>query len=109
MEEMGAPVEFDDAIDALGDVRRREFLLALLERDPYDDPPVVTDGSGDALGVADDGIAMWHAHLPKLAEHGLVELDRENHEVRRGPAFGEIRPMLELLDDRADELPEGWA
>ena len=107
MEQMGALVQFDDARAALGDVQRRRVLLALLDPD-RDESSVVTDRAGAGLEVVGDGIAMRHTHLPKLAEHGLVEWDRETHEVRRGPDFVEIRPLLELLDDHADELPDGW-
>lgn len=109
MVQMGASVEFDDALDALGDTRRRELLLTLLERGSYDDSPVVVDGSGSGLAAVEDGVAMRHIHLPKLADHGLVRWDRATHEVQRGPDFVEIRPMLELLDEHADELPEGWS
>lgn len=109
MAQMGALVKFDDLLDALGDVRRRKLLLALLDRDPYADPPLAVDGSGSGLEAVEDRVAMRHTHLPKLVEHGLVEWDRETHEVRKGPEFVEIRPMLELLDEHADELPEGWS
>lgn len=107
MEQMGALVKFDEALDALGDVRRRELLLALLDRGPYDTPIVVGD-IGSGLGRTADAVAMRHTHLPKLADQGLVEWDRESDEVQRGPNFVAIRPMLELLDGHADELPEGW-
>ena len=53
-------------------------------------------------------IEMRHTHLPKLVEYGFVEWDRDTHEVVKGPEFDEIEPLLELLDEHDDELPEGW-
>jgi hypothetical protein len=51
---------------------------------------------------------MRHVHLPKLVEYGFVVWDEDEHEVEKGPNFDEIRPVLELLNDHAEELPDGW-
>lgn len=97
------PSSFDDAFDALADPRRRELLVSLLDRDSRADPRVADDehGSGDLL-------AMEHVHLPKLDAYGFVRWDRESGEVTRGPAFDELRPLLELFEDHREELPSGW-
>lgn len=108
MEATGALVQFDDVLDALGDIQRRKLLVALLEHNPQSDSPAVVETSPDELAEIEDPIEMRHVHLPKLVEHGLIEWDKENNEVSKGPDFVEIRPLLELLDDHAEELPEGW-
>jgi hypothetical protein len=51
---------------------------------------------------------MRHTHLPKLEESGFIEWDQERNIVRKGPQFEEIQPLLELMENHADELPDGW-
>ena len=99
---------FDDVADALGDRQRRALLVALLAHNPQDDSPVVVTDAGENGDAVERLVEMEHVHLPKLEEYGFIEWDRDEHEVRKGPDFAEIRPLLELLDDHADELPSGW-
>ena len=108
MKNMGELVKFDDALDALAHVQRRRLLLSLLEHNPQDDSPVVLGDTESEKEALESLTAMNHVHLPKLVEYGFIEWDRESNEVTKGPDFPEIRPLLELLDDHADELPEGW-
>lgn len=98
-------MRLDEMLDALADTQRRQLLVELLERDRQGGP-VVVDLDADA--DAERWLAMDHVHLPKLAEYGIIEYDDESDEVRRGPQFGEIRPLLELLYDHEDELPGAW-
>lgn len=53
-------------------------------------------------------IHLYHEHLPKLAENGYIEWDRESDTVTRGPAFEEVRPVITLMDEHQDELPAAW-
>ncbi|WP_115864892.1 transcriptional regulator [Halorussus litoreus] len=106
MTDPDAADSFDDALDALADVQRRKLLVALLDHNPQDDAPVVDDGAPDE--AFERLVEMNHVHLPKLAEYGFVEWNREAHEVTKGPNFEEIQPLLELLEDHEDELPSGW-
>lgn len=108
MKEMGELLEFDDALDALAHVQRRKLLLSLLEHNPQDDSHVVIGDTESEKEALESLTTMNHVHLPKLVEYGFIEWDRECNEVTKGPDFVEIRPLLELLDDHADELPEGW-
>lgn len=98
---------FDDALDALADVQRRRLLLDLLDHNP-DDTSTFTDDADARDSDVEHRIAMEHLHLPKLTEYGFVEWNEDSHEVSRGPNFDEISPLLELLDDHEDELPDGW-
>lgn len=101
-------VSFDDIVEAMAHIQRRKLLLALLEHNPQDDEPVIiadSDSEADAVGRL---ISMNHVHLPKLVEYEFIEWDKETHEVIKGPQFDEIRPLLELLDDNEDELPDDW-
>lgn len=95
-------MSFDEMMDALAAERRRKLLLSVLEQQPGDDPlAAVADAGSDA-----DRLTMQHAHLPKLAAYGFIEWDRETDEVTAGPKFDDIEPLLELLADHEDELPD---
>jgi hypothetical protein len=108
MKSVEETVTVDDVMDALADVQRRKLLVALLEHNPQDDSPtVLADSESDETAVA-SLVSMNHVHLPKLAEYGFIEWDRQSHKVEKGPNFDEIRPLLELLDDHVDELPAEW-
>lgn len=98
----------DTTFDALADRSRRRLLVSLSERDPQNTedalvPVDISDGD-----VSELKIEMRHHHLPKLEEVGFIEWDRNTNEVWKGPRFDEIRPLLELLSDHADELPDDW-
>ncbi len=98
----------DDALDALGHVQRRRLLVALLDHNPQDDSPSVITGSDQDVDALEELVAMEHVHLPKLVEYGYITWDREQREVSKGPEFEEIRPLLDLLVEHEDELPQGW-
>ncbi len=94
----------------MADVYRRRVLVEMLDHNPQDDDDVQLP---EGITIADDDLAtlrtqMRHVHLPKLEDAGLVEWDREANVLRRGPRFEEIRPLLKLMDDHADELPDDW-
>jgi hypothetical protein len=98
----------DDALDALGHVQRRRLLVALLAHNPQDDAPMTVVEDAVDTGALDRIVQMEHVHLPKLVDYGYIEWDRENGEVATGPNFEEIRPLLELLVDHENELPDDW-
>jgi len=88
---------------------RRRILLLVGEDNPREEG----EFSVEALATEDDDrelltTELYHTHLPKLAESGYIEWDEELHSVRRGPNFDEIAPLLRLMDDHRDELPDGW-
>ena len=109
MEQIGSSrSHFDAQLAALSHVKRRRLLMALLEEGSEAVDPVEV---GDPAGGAERRklhIEMHHRHLPKLEAHGYVRWDRDGDVVSRGPAFGDVRPLLELLDEHRDELPADW-
>ena len=101
---------FDTALDVLANKVRRRLLVALLEHDPQDatGPQILSDGEMGDKDRESLRIAMFHSHLPKLEEEGFIEWDRDSNSVHKGTHFGAIRPLLELLQNHSDELPDGW-
>ncbi|GAA0669621.1 hypothetical protein ACFQDG_09000 [Natronoarchaeum mannanilyticum] len=110
----------DEAFEALADRRRRQLLVDLL----HDDSllvPQLSGASRDLLAAHEsllgeylagprevDGadktdVRTYHVHLPMLVEYGYVEWDRDAHLVTRGPAFDDLRPLLEVVDGRPGE------
>ncbi|CQR49056.1 hypothetical protein [Haloferax massiliensis] len=96
-------LSFDSQLAAIQHVERRQLLLALL----------TATSSGSAL---DDGRArpgtdvrklklqMYHVHLPKLERMGLIEPNGNWYDIRRGPHFDDIVPLLRVIDDHEKRL-----
>ncbi|MFC3960303.1 DUF7344 domain-containing protein [Halovivax cerinus] len=107
-----------NSISTLIDSVRRDVLYYLAEQEPpvsFDrlatrvaawqtdnDPDVVDDAS-----LAEIRTALYHMHLPKLAEAGYIAWDADTHTIRRGPNFDENAPLLRVMADHEDELPGG--
>jgi len=109
MEKQQKRAEFDLLIDALSNAYRRQLLVALLEHNPQDDRD--TDPL-DLLSEVEQGdaleLALVHSHLPKLEEMGYISWDRKANEINKGPNWDEIAPLLTLIHNHRDELPDGW-
>ncbi|WP_227133749.1 transcriptional regulator [Halorubellus salinus] len=98
----------DEMLDALSHIQRRKLLLALLVHNPQDDESVVIDADESVDEELTRLVEMKHVHLPKLEEYGFISWNQDTNHVSKGPNFEEIRPLLELLADNEDELPEDW-
>lgn len=99
----------DDLLDVLSHPYRRRVLALVRDRNPRDE----SEFSAEELEVDPEEadflpLELHHRHLPKLAEAGFVDWNHEENVVRRGPRFDEVEPLIELMADHADELPEGW-
>jgi hypothetical protein len=100
---------FDTVLDSLANSYRRQLLVALLshssQADDNCDPLniVTTEAEPDVLLVE-----LVHRHLPKLADRGYIAWDRTTNEISKGPNWNEIAPLLELIHEHQDSLPEGW-
>lgn len=97
------------ALRSLAAKDRRRLLHDLRQQEPLDtaeSTTVVANGSGRDLDELE--AELHHVHLPKLVDAGYIEHDRETGEVRRGPKFDQIAPLLRLMANHPDELPDGW-
>lgn len=101
-------IVFDDALQSFAHPYRRRLLLTLLEHNPENENDIPADLTTSDEELEEMLIAMTHTHLPKLEDLGVIKWDRDKNVVRRGPAFDELRPLLELIDRHRDELPDGW-
>lgn len=109
----------DEIFDALADVHRRQLLLELL----YQEHQQIAELTGVSREVADaddgllskhlagqrhipsvddDLVRMHHIHLPKLAEYGLIEWDRDENVVTKGPRFEDVQLLLTGLERQRD-------
>jgi len=95
----------DDKIGILSK-RQRRLILLTLNRGGEKTEADVLFRSGDDVGDAE--IQLVHNHLPRLAEAGYIEWDRDAGTISKGPRYDEIRPLLELMENHADELPPDW-
>ena len=98
----------DSHLDALSHIDRRRLLLTLLHANTDGDRPVEIDQMESDAAERPLELSMYHVHLPKLEEKGLIDANAGNHSVTRGPRFDDIRPLLELLDSNRGQLPDGW-
>jgi DNA-binding transcriptional ArsR family regulator len=100
----------DGFFDVLANEHRRRILVALLEQNSLVGPGFDLLPGEYSRGEMPDSleIQLYHYHLPYLEEAGLVTWDRDTLAVRKGPRFGEIRPLLVLLQSNAEDLPLDW-
>ena len=99
----------DELFEALANAHRRRLLVALLDHNPQPDTVDVPEEVQERdipLGALQT--KFFHNHLPSLEDAGFIRWNRDSHEVVTGPRFDEIRPVLELMQAHADELPGDW-
>ena len=104
----------DTKLSVLANSHRRR-LLSILAQTPAANEPIATsravqaDGGNpsDGDGKHPESLKLYHVHLPKLADHGYVDWNREARTVARGPQFENILPLLTALNEMQDALSEG--
>lgn len=100
---------FDDMLYALSNPYQRQLLLALLEHNPQDDndhdPLNLLSGIEEAEVLQSE---LVHNHLPKLDDMGYISWNRTTNKISKGPNWDDIAPVLKLMYDNQDDLPDGW-
>lgn len=100
---MAERITEDRLFEALANVHRRRLLFALVDDESQD----VSELAGVPWSLSESEETMVnkrHVHLPKLADYGFIEWDRNDQLVSRGPQFDEIEPILECLGENRDQL-----
>jgi DNA-binding transcriptional ArsR family regulator len=104
--------ELAELLPVLSDRDRRALLLYLVDGNPED-----VDDIPEHIRVAEHldedkrrelAEMLETEHLPLLEENDLIEWDRQRNVVLRGERFDEIRPLLGLISENRDELPDDW-
>ena len=94
----------DQLFETLAAVQRRRLLFALTDHNPQR----VDEMCGvpwSLSGSEAEMITKRHVHLPKLADYGFIDWNRDEQVITKGPRFDEIEPLLEALEENRDELP----
>jgi len=95
----------NELFDLLADGRRRAVLRYVLERSDEvrleELSEEVANGETGSTGELPEqlSIELHHAHLPKLADAGLVRYDPESWAVEPLAAATELAPLLAGLDE----------
>ena len=97
---------FDDQLSVLSNHHRRRLLVALAQQTPQPDRLAPSRGLATDGGNRDQTIALQHIHLPKLADHGFIDWDQDAQRVTKGPQFNEIEPLLTVLSENQNVLPD---
>ena len=101
--------DWETMMTVLADRSRRRLLMNLIEHNPQEERVNIPEG----VQIGEEELEVLqtefvHNHLPKLEEEGYIRWKRDSHEVVKGPKCDEIRPLLELISNHRDELPDGW-
>lgn len=102
------PGELGALFEMLSYPHRRRILTRLNDRNPRGEDGVTLAELASDDELDDETISLVHNHLPKLAESGFVDWDREHRRVTPGPRFHEVAPLIDLMVANADELPADW-
>ena len=102
-------VDLDNVFNALSHTVRRRILVAIMTDNPrWQDEFETMEFRAENREREPIRIEIYHQHLPLLDEGDFIDWDRETGQIRRGEHFEDIRPLLELLDNHRDELPDDW-
>lgn len=98
-----AAADWNDVFDALAAEPRRRLLSSLLAADPGE-AVHLPEAAMASEAPADTGrlrVALYHRHLPTLAEAGFVNWETDPLVAVRGPDFPAVAAVLEALESEA--------
>lgn len=99
----------DQVFRALSRAERRRVLVAIMKDSPRrQDEFETVEFRPEEIERETIATELHHNHLPHLGEAGFIDWNRESGQVTRGENFEDVRPLLELLDDHQDDLPDDW-
>lgn len=94
----------DEVLGALSRPLQRRVLLTVAACEE----PIALDTLGDKTMMDahrwnEHQIALYHLHLPQLADMELIHWDRQDRIIKEGERFEEVRPLLNLIDDEVTD------
>ncbi|MDS0293053.1 DUF7344 domain-containing protein [Halogeometricum luteum] len=100
-------LSFDAAFDVLSNARRRYVVDCLRGRDSAALAALADDVAARERRAEDDAdpdaetvaVSLYHVHLPKLAEAGLVEYDSERRTAALREGVGRLAPVFGFAAD----------
>lgn len=98
----------DTAFRLLANRHRRRLLFRFAEADSDKEIAIPADLAFLGEDMETIETELHHNHLPMLSGAGVIDWDRGADTVRRGPLFDELQPLLDLLIERRDRLPDEW-
>ncbi len=90
--------------ELLSNGHRYRLLTTLLEEGTTTAIPP-SDDTGPEADLESVRLALYHIHLPKLDDAGLIEWDRDRNQVSKGPRFKTVVDLLERLDETDSDIP----
>lgn len=97
----------DRIFDALSAAPRRRLLVSLLESQQGEevDLPEAAFPEDIDCGGQKHRSHLVHRHLPMLADYDFVRWQTEPFQVRRGPEFEALEPVVRTLAGRTEAVP----
>lgn len=74
--------------------RRRYVLKYLLDNEHGNAREIASKIDGETREIH---ISLVHNHLPRLADHSIIEYDHRNGDFARADGFNELRPIVEQV------------
>ena len=84
--------------ELLSNGHRHRLLRTLLEEGSTTAIPP-SDDTGPEAKPESVRLALYHIHLPKLDDAGLIEWDRDRNQVSKGPKFKTVVDLLGRPDE----------
>lgn len=101
--------EVDQLLKALSSQTRRHIVTSLAKnnRSSSSDLAIEELGIATADEVEAREVLLYHQHLPRLDDVGLIEWDEDTGVATRGPWFEDSRPLIESIVELEDERAGG--
>lgn len=113
----GAAVDIDAIYTLLGSSRRRYLLYQLLAREHGNveelSLQIAAWEAESSIDAVDEErrqrvyVALVHNHLPRLADHDVVDYDLRSGDVVKRDGFADLEPVLEQFR-RTEPAPEKY-
>lgn len=99
----------------LSNPRRRFLLYRFLENDRANLTEIALQIAAWEKGTSIEDVSenlhqrieivLVHNHLPRLADHGVIEYDRRSGDIVVRDGFEELRPVIDQIREEYDQRP----